>query len=320
MRAVPGRLLLRALVRRDHHAAAGEGRGHGGGAGAARWALTASRPATGCAPGPPTRPGTPGCRGTPAARSATVVERAGRHPLADDRARGLPADAAAGLHVRFAAADLFGAGDHTVTVELWQEYLTPIEEAVMSGDHGSSVISREVRHVEALLESRGLLDAGEIDTRIDEFLAGGSPANGARIVARAWVDPGFAERLLADANTAIREVGLSMAGGLQEQRLKVVANTAGDAQRRRLHAVLVLPDRAARALAQLVQERGLPLPGGARPARRCSPSSVSSCRPGRRSRSGTPARSRGTWCCPAVRRAPTTSPRTSSPPWSPARA
>jgi len=96
----------------------------------------------------------------------------------------------------------------------------------MSGDHTSSAISAEVRHVEALLETRGLLDAGEIDTRIDEFLAGGSPANGARIVARAWVDPAFAQRLLDDANTAIREVGLSMAGGLQEQRLKVVANTA----------------------------------------------------------------------------------------------
>jgi nitrile hydratase len=95
----------------------------------------------------------------------------------------------------------------------------------MSGDHASSVISAQVRHVEALLESRGLLDAGEIDTRIDEFLAGGSPANGARIVARAWVDPDFRQRLLTDANTAIRELGLSMAGGLQEQRLKVVANT-----------------------------------------------------------------------------------------------
>jgi nitrile hydratase len=93
-------------------------------------------------------------------------------------------------------------------------------------DHGSSVISARVRHVEALLERRGLLDDGEIDRRIDEFLAGGSPANGARIAARAWVDPGFAERLLADANAAIRELGLSMAGGLQEQRLKVVANTA----------------------------------------------------------------------------------------------
>ncbi|MBM7804377.1 nitrile hydratase [Geodermatophilus bullaregiensis] len=98
----------------------------------------------------------------------------------------------------------------------------------MSGDHTSSVISARVRHVEALLERRGLLGSGEIDRRIDEFLAGGSPVNGARIVARAWVDPGFAGRLLADANAAIGEVGLSMAGGLQEQRLKVVANTADE--------------------------------------------------------------------------------------------
>ena len=98
----------------------------------------------------------------------------------------------------------------------------------MSGDHTSSPISAQVRHVEALLESRGLLGPGEVDARIDEFLAGGTPANGARIVARAWVDPGFTERLLADANTAVREVGLSMAGGLQEQRLKVVANTAAE--------------------------------------------------------------------------------------------
>jgi nitrile hydratase len=96
----------------------------------------------------------------------------------------------------------------------------------MSGDHGSSVISARVRHVEALLEQRGLLDDGEVDRRIDEFAAGGTPANGARIVARAWTDPGFAERLLADANAALPEVGLSMAGGLQEQRLKVVANSA----------------------------------------------------------------------------------------------
>jgi nitrile hydratase len=96
----------------------------------------------------------------------------------------------------------------------------------MSGDHPSSVISAHVRQVEALLEERGLLDDGEIDRRIDEFAAGGSPANGARVVARAWVDPGFAERLLTDANAALGEVGLSMSGGLQEQRLKVVANSA----------------------------------------------------------------------------------------------
>jgi len=57
-----------------------------------------------------------------------VVQRAGRHPLADDRARGLTGEAQPVWHVRFAAAELFGAGDHTVTVELWDDYLSPVEE------------------------------------------------------------------------------------------------------------------------------------------------------------------------------------------------
>jgi nitrile hydratase len=95
----------------------------------------------------------------------------------------------------------------------------------VSGNHGSAAIAGRVRHVEALLEERGLLDEGEIDGRIEAFLAGGSPLNGARIVARAWTDPAFRERLLDDANAAIGELGLSMGGGLQPQRLKVVANS-----------------------------------------------------------------------------------------------
>jgi nitrile hydratase len=57
-----------------------------------------------------------------------VVEPAGSHPLADDRARGLPGSPQTVYHVRFAAADLFGAGDHTITVELWEDYLSPAGE------------------------------------------------------------------------------------------------------------------------------------------------------------------------------------------------
>jgi Nitrile hydratase beta subunit len=52
-----------------------------------------------------------------------LVEQAGRHPLADERARGRAPEPHAVWHVRFRAADLFGAGDHTVTVELWEDYL-----------------------------------------------------------------------------------------------------------------------------------------------------------------------------------------------------
>ncbi|MPQ98505.1 nitrile hydratase subunit beta [Modestobacter sp. I12A-02628] len=56
----------------------------------------------------------------------TVVERAGVHPLADDRARGLPGAAEPVWHVRFEATELFGTGDHAVTVEVWDSYLEAV--------------------------------------------------------------------------------------------------------------------------------------------------------------------------------------------------
>ncbi len=55
----------------------------------------------------------------------TVVEPQGSHPLPDDRARQLPAEPEPVYSVRFAARDLFGEGDHTVTVDLWASYLRP---------------------------------------------------------------------------------------------------------------------------------------------------------------------------------------------------
>ena len=96
----------------------------------------------------------------------------------------------------------------------------------MSDDHDDSTLARQVRGVETLLEERGLVDPVELDRALQAFLARASPASGARVVARAWVDAGFRARLLADANAALPDVGLSMGGGLQEQRLKVVENTA----------------------------------------------------------------------------------------------
>jgi nitrile hydratase len=98
----------------------------------------------------------------------------------------------------------------------------------VSGDHGgaSATLAAKVRRVEALLEQRGLIDPTELDRALTAFLAKGSPASGGKAVARAWVDEAFKARLLADANAALAEIGLSMGGGLQEQRLKVVENTA----------------------------------------------------------------------------------------------
>ena len=55
----------------------------------------------------------------------TVLERQGHYPLPDDRARRLPAEPEPVYTVRFAAAELFGEGDHTVTVDLWESYIRP---------------------------------------------------------------------------------------------------------------------------------------------------------------------------------------------------
>jgi nitrile hydratase len=98
----------------------------------------------------------------------------------------------------------------------------------VSEHHEDGALAARTRHVEALLEARGLLDASELDRALEAFLARASPANGAKVAARAWVDDGFRERLLADGNAAIEELGLSMGGGIQPQRLKVVANTEAE--------------------------------------------------------------------------------------------
>jgi len=97
----------------------------------------------------------------------------------------------------------------------------------MSDHHDSpdAVISARVRTLESRLEQLGLLDPRELDQAMAAYLSRASVGNGARVVARAWVDSGFRERLLSDANAGLPELGLSMSGGIRDQRLKVVPNT-----------------------------------------------------------------------------------------------
>ncbi|SCK24002.1 nitrile hydratase subunit alpha [Streptomyces sp. WMMB 322] len=95
----------------------------------------------------------------------------------------------------------------------------------MSGTHTGNPVAARVRRLEERLVAEGRVTDDELDAVLTAVLDGASPLNGARVTARAWSDAGFRERLLADAGAALPEVGLSMAGGLQEQRLKVVANT-----------------------------------------------------------------------------------------------
>ena len=63
------------------------------------------------------------------------------------------------------------------------------------------------RALEALLVDKGVIDRDDVRSRID-WLVSRSPADGARLVARAWVDPAFRQRLLADAREAALELGL----------------------------------------------------------------------------------------------------------------
>ncbi len=58
-----------------------------------------------------------------------VLEPEGRHPLADDRARGATSARQTVYAVRFAARELFGEGDHTVVLDLWEDYLSPVGAA-----------------------------------------------------------------------------------------------------------------------------------------------------------------------------------------------
>ncbi len=72
---------------------------------------------------------------------------------------------------------------------------------------GEPPAAARVRALEELLVEKGVLDREDIRRRID-WLVSRTPADGACLVARAWVDPGFKHRLLTDARKAALEVGL----------------------------------------------------------------------------------------------------------------
>ena len=94
----------------------------------------------------------------------------------------------------------------------------------MSHDHGNGVSDVEVRTraLESLLYEKGLLSPAAVDTLIGAFEKDLGPLNGARVIARAWVDPEYKARLLANATAAIAELGF---GGLQGEHMVAVENT-----------------------------------------------------------------------------------------------
>ena len=85
----------------------------------------------------------------------------------------------------------------------------------------SEVALRSVA-IEALLAEKGLLTADEVQRQVN-LMDGRTPADGARVVARAWVDDGFKARLLADSRSALAEMGIEIPA--ETPHLTVVENT-----------------------------------------------------------------------------------------------
>ena len=85
-----------------------------------------------------------------------------------------------------------------------------------------SDLTLRVRSLESLLVEKGVVDRKALDALVDAYEHKIGPRNGARVVARAWVDPAYKQRLLTEATAAIRELGYS---GLQGEDMLVVENT-----------------------------------------------------------------------------------------------
>ena len=84
-----------------------------------------------------------------------------------------------------------------------------------------SDLALRVKALESLLFEKGLVDLAALDALIDTYEHKIGPRNGARVVARAWIDPAYKERLLTDASAAIGELGYT---GAQGEHMIVVEN------------------------------------------------------------------------------------------------
>ena len=85
-----------------------------------------------------------------------------------------------------------------------------------------SDIALRVKALESLLLEKGLVEAETLDAIVELYEHNIGPKNGAQVVARAWIDPEYKARLLADPTSAIAELGFS---GVQGEDMVVVENT-----------------------------------------------------------------------------------------------
>jgi len=83
-------------------------------------------------------------------------------------------------------------------------------------------IAVRVEALESILTERGLIDPKAVDTIIEHYEKDVGPLNGARVVARAWTDDAFRERLISNGTKAVAEFGF---GGAEGADIRVLENT-----------------------------------------------------------------------------------------------
>ncbi|HEV7855175.1 MAG TPA: nitrile hydratase subunit alpha, partial [Mycobacterium sp.] len=83
-------------------------------------------------------------------------------------------------------------------------------------------VEARIAAIEAVLVEKGILDVDAVDQIVAHFEDNLGPMNGARVVARAWVDPEYRTRLLADGTAAVAELGF---GGPEGEYVVVLENT-----------------------------------------------------------------------------------------------
>jgi nitrile hydratase subunit alpha len=103
---------------------------------------------------------------------------------------------------------------------------TPNSAHAADADHDHQALPSDmtlrVKSLESLLVGKGLVDRVALDALVDTFEHKIGPRNGARVVAKAWSDPAYKQRLLSDPDKAIAELGYT---GQQGEHMLVVENT-----------------------------------------------------------------------------------------------
>ena len=208
--------------------------------------------------------------------------------------------------VRFRQIDLWpnytGFDVDTLETEVSEHWLRPADTRRVSDQvsqthdhdhdpHAAIQTSERVSEFEILEKAvrelaieKGLFSM-EDHRRFSEWAESIGPTGGSKLVAKAWTDPDFKERLLADGTEACKEVGIDwldptgVGTPSDYTYFYVLENTPDGAQRHRVHAVLVLSAPGARACHPTGTGRRTTVAAWCAGRVKCSPSSACTCRP-----------------------------------------